>query len=309
MLDWLCAPGPPRRRCTAIVARSWRPAGATVVYRFDEGSAPDAVAKLGGGARGEARALRELAGAARSASANVPSLLSEGTLGALPLIVESPVPGSPVPTSLRGSPDRARTVLGAVASWLDAWNAATLTPRVFERADAERLVLEPARSLSPSLADGGAYLSWLDHLCESCVGTEIPFVAAHNDLTAANILVDDRNGLGIVDWEEASASCLPLGDLVYAAADLAAAGDGYRDRPAAFASAFEHEGTFAESTRALLASAVRARGLDAPGVDLCFQACWLRHARNELDEAASRDMPERPFLDVLRRASAVRLGR
>jgi hypothetical protein len=308
LLEWLCGLGPPLTSCSPIVVRSWRPAGATVVYRFGDNATPDAVAKLGGGAAEEARALRALADSARGASANVPSILGEGTLGGLPLIVESPVAGSPAPGALRSSPGVARNLLRALASWLEAWNAATIVRRTFGSADAERLVLDPARRLASVLADGGAYLSRLDRLCGACVGSEIPFVAAHNDLTAANVLLGERGTLGIVDWEEAATSCLPLGDLAYAAADVAAATDGYRDRPAGFAACFEPDGTFADLTGELLGNAARSQGLDAPAVDLCLQACWLRHADNELREAAARGLLERPFLGILRRAAAMRFG-
>ncbi len=128
----------------------------------------------------------------------------------------------------------------------------------------------------------------------------MPFVAAHNDLTAANVLVDEDGRLAIVDWEHAAPGCLPLGDLAYAVADVAAAVAGYRDRPEAFAACFAPGAAFADLTRGLLHGAARSRGIDASAVELCLQACWLHHADNALRNLGGEG--ERPFLAILQRA-------
>jgi hypothetical protein len=306
LLEWLCARRPPTP-CPAIVAGSWRPTGATVVYRFGEKGEPNAIAKVGRGAAKEASALRAFSAAARGASADVPALLGERALGSLPVVIETPLRGAPAPRLLHGAPGSARGLLRAVADWLAEWNSATTIRRTFEPADAERHILARARRLSSLLGDGGTYLAWLEALCGQCTGKVTPFVAAHNDLTAANLLVRERGRLGIVDWEEAANECLPLGDLAYATADVVAAVDGYRDRPAAFATCFGLPGPVADITSKLLRDAAVAQGIDGPFAELCFQACWLRHADNERREATTREVPERPFLTILRRAAATRV--
>jgi Ser/Thr protein kinase RdoA (MazF antagonist) len=303
-LEWLCALRPPRASCTAIVTRSWRPDGATVVQRFGQGDVPDAIAKVGGGAGREAEALRSVGQTAPDGVVAVPTLLEQRVLGGLPVAVVTPVAGLPAPRSLRGSPDRARSLLRAIAGWLGEWNGATAARRRLEPPDAERQLLAPARRLAPLLADADAYLERLMCLCDRCQGAALPFVAAHNDLTASNVLLADGDRLGVVDWEEAASGCLPLGDLAYAAVDFAAAVDGYRDRPAAFAACFEPSGPFAELTQQLLRDAAASLGIDADALELSLHACWLRHADNERREASTRDLPERPFLGVLRRAAA-----
>jgi len=303
LFDWICPPVSSADECTAVVARSWRPAGATVVYRFVDAASPDAVAKLGGGAAREAAALETIAAGAGDARVQVPRLLGERRVGELPVVVETALEGTPAMRRLLGSPASAHDLLAAVASWLREWSGVAAQRRSFTPADAERRVLAPARRLAPLLEDGAGYLSRLEGLCERVTGATLPFVAAHNDLTAANILIGDTDRMGIVDWEAAGTECLPLGDLAYAAADFAAAVDGYRDRPAAFDACFEPDGSFAELTGRLLAEAARAHGIGAEQVDLCLQACWLHHADNERREASARDLQERPFLAILRRAA------
>jgi phosphotransferase family enzyme len=300
LFDWLSGVAAPTEARTAIVSSSWRPHGATVLHRFGAAHTPDAVVKLGGGAAEEARALGLLGAEARTAEVDVPAVLATGTRAGLPLIAETPVAGSPASGLLRGSPARAAGLLRGLFRWLEAWNAATAAPRPFGRPDGERLLLGPARRLAPGLADADAHLSRLDRLVEACTGRPIPFVAAHNDLTAANVLVDEKDRLGIVDWEHAAPDCLPLGDLAYAVADVAAAVGGSRNRPEEFA--FAPGGALAGLTRELLHGAARSLGIEAPAVELCLEACWLRHADNELRKLDGQG--ERPFLSILERSGA-----
>ena len=91
----------PARPSTAIVSRSWQAHGATVLHRFGPAETPDAVVKLGGGAAEEARALDLLGAEARSAEVEVPAVLATGTRAGLPLIVETPVAGSPASGPVR----------------------------------------------------------------------------------------------------------------------------------------------------------------------------------------------------------------
>ena len=300
LFDWLSGVAAPTEASTAIVSTSWRPHGATVLHRFGAAQTPDAVVKLGGGAAEERGALDRLGAEARTAAVDVPAVLATGTRAGLSLIVETPVAGSPAPGLLRESPARAAELLRGLFRWLEAWNAATAAPRPFRRADGERLLFGPALRLAPGLADADAHLLRLYRLIEACTDRPMPFVAAHNDLTAANVLVDENERLGIVDWEHAAPDCLPLGDLAYAAADVAAAVAGYRDRPEAFTAAFAPGGAFAALTRELLHGAARSLGIDAPAVELCLAACWLRHADNELRRLDGEG--ERPFLAILERS-------
>ena len=125
----------------------------------------------------------------------------------------------------------------------------------------------------------------------------IPFVAAHNDLTMANLLQDRKEGLGVLDWETASETGLPLTDLYYALVDAVVATDGNSDRLAAFESCFspggEHRALLSQLQQRIIA------GIGFPGElsFLCLHACWLQHAVNESNVAAASDA--RPFLQIV----------
>jgi hypothetical protein len=292
--EWLGRLEPPQPRCTAVIARAWRPSGASVLYRFAGGREPDVVVKLGGGSGAEVEALDLLRADAVAAGARLPEVRQRSEVDRLTLVVQTPVDGVPAPRALAGDREAARRLLDDIATWLEAWAERTARPRELAAEDAKRLVLGPASALAPLL--GAAALDRLEGLCEAAAGRPIPFVVAHNDLTAANVLLARGAPPGVVDWEHAAADALPLTDLTYACADAAAAVDGYRDRPAAYDACFAG-GSFADTTSKLLRRAAARAGLDEPLVDLCLAACWVRHAANEHDEGAT----ERPFLTLLSR--------
>ena len=148
----------------------------------------------------------------------------------------------------------------------------------------------------------GPYLDFLHALCGRAAGRSCPFVPVHGDLTLANVLVDERSGLGVVDWEHATDDGLPVTDLLYAGVDAVAARRRYADRPAAFAACFELDGPPSplEQHRRRLASALE---LDEVVQRLCFHACWLHHAANESGRSTgSRRGPFVTILETIARA-------
>jgi hypothetical protein len=253
---------------------------------------PVVVAKLGSGlpARpdlGEGRALAELGPAARAAGADLPVALEESELGGEPLLVTTGIAGTPASMLIAALPRRRGALVERLAAWLERWNTATSTDAVLSRDLLERDVLAPARGLG--LPPG--YVAALERLCETVAGRPAKLVAVHNDLTTANILAGRGTRLGILDWETAERSALPLGDLLYAVADAEAAADGFADRPGAFLAA-------CGSDRRAFETRVCARlGLDDEVADLCFHACWLRHAANESLRPVEGG---RPFLAIVR---------
>jgi len=249
------------------------------------------LAKLGPVAA-EAETLRELGPAARAAGAHVPEPLRTGAVAGLPLLVETVVPGRPAASELRrGGGAR---YLDLVGGWLERWNSATASRRPLSRTDLERAALAPLATLD--LPD--AYVQRVRGLCERVAGRTVPLVAAHHDLTTANVLVGD--GLGVVDWDTAEAAALPLTDFFYAVADMRAAADGFADRAASFAAAFAADGTPAADVADLQARLVSTLGLEPDVVELSFHVCWLRHAANE----AARNDATRPFGEIVRRIAA-----
>jgi hypothetical protein len=106
-----------------------------------------------------------------------------------------------------------------------------------------------------------------------------------------NLLVGGARQVGVVDWGVAANECLPLGDLAYAAGDLSAAVDGYRDRVASF-----ERGALDGVALDLLGRSARTLALEDNVVDLCLHACWLQHAANEREPG--------PFREILRRSGS-----
>jgi hypothetical protein len=231
----------------------------------------------------EARALAELGPAARASGADVPELVEEGELGGQPLLVTTGVDGRPASVLLADRPGRRDALVARIADWLLRWNLATATEATLSRDLLEREVLAPARAV-------GTLVPELERLARAVEGRPVKLVAAHNDLTTANVLVgDDR--LAVVDWDTAAARTLPLTDLFYAVADAEAATHDFADRVATTST--EHEQRFKD-----------ALGLDGAVADFCFHACWLRHAANE---SLRPDERARPFLEIARTVSARRI--
>lgn len=249
------------------------------------------VAKLGPVAA-EAETLRELGPAARAAGAQVPEPIRTGAVAGLPLLVETVVPGRPAAFQLRRG--GAAGYLGVVGGWLERWNSTTASRRPLSRTDLERAALAPLATLDLP----APYVQRVRDLCARVAGYTVPLVAAHHDLTTANVLVGD--GLGVVDWDTAEAAALPLTDFYYAVADARAAADGFADRAASFAVTFAADGTPAADVAELHARLVSTLGLEPDVVELCFHACWLRHAANE----AARTDVTRPFGEIVRRVAA-----
>jgi hypothetical protein len=282
---------PPGSRPLAAWLRERGP-GASVVAApgaafLLEGESLRLAAKVGAGPPArreltEARALADLGPAARAAGADVPEVVEEDELGGRPLLVTTGVEGRPVSVLLAEQPGRRDALAARIADWLLRWNLATAADAALSRELLEREVLAPARGV-------GALVPELERLARSVEGRPVKLVAAHNDLTTANVLAgDDR--LAVVDWDTAAPRTLPLTDLFYAVADAEAATRGFADRVAT--TSREHEQRFKD-----------ALGLDDAVADLCFHACWLRHAANE----SLRDQEARPFLEIARTIAARRI--
>jgi thiamine kinase-like enzyme len=213
----------------------------------------------------------------------VPEVVEEGDLGGRPLLVTTGVVGRPASVLLAERPGRRDALVERIAEWLLRWNLATAAETTLSRELLEREVLAPARAV-------GALVPELERLARAAEGRPVKLVAAHNDLTTANVLVGDGR-LAIVDWDTAAPRALPLIDLFYAVADAEAATRGFTNRTAV--TSREHERRFRD-----------ALGIDDAVADLCFHACWLRHAANE---SLRPDERARPFLEIARTLAAQRI--
>lgn len=303
LFRWLPLPGvPDGRRRSVVVTASWRPGGPSVVlHPFAAGAAPPVVAKLsldrGADAGAEATRLARLLPAAARAGAAVPAPLETAKLDGTTILIETRLAGQIAAPLLAQRPARLDRTLRSVCEWLEAWQRLTLTPSRLDASLLEREVLAPARALAPALDGGEAYLAALGELCSRLEGSSVRLAAAHNDLTMWNVLLDRRGRLGVVDWEAAEESALPLTDLFYAVTDAVAATRRYADRPGAVRECFAPSGRHAGSAGRLREAGAAAAGASPELVELSFHACWLGHAENERRTAGPLDPT--PFRDIV----------
>jgi hypothetical protein len=185
----------------------------------------------------------------------------------------------------------------SVVHWLERWNRATMVIRLLDHERLRQEVLLPAKHLAPYLEQGEAYRQWLTRRCLDVVGVQVPFVAAHNDLTMSNMLIDKQGRLGVVDWESSCEQGFPLVDFFYAVADAVAATRAYSDRFNAFQACFTPGGIFSGTVARLQNGLQRALSVSVEVANICFHACWLHHALNE----HYRDEPQhrRRFLKIV----------
>ena len=272
-----------------------RPTGGSVLHRFaDRDREPNAVAKVSTRTTDEEQALLELAPAAGRCRARVPAVLWSGELGDGHVLVQTALRGQNAARLVEQRHLDPAELQERIAVFLERWSRSAARPGTLSEDDLERLVLSPAASLA---GGHGRYLEHLEELCTRALGSSCAFVPVHADLTAANIVVDDADDLGILDWEAASSEGLPLTDFFYAAADVVAAARGYTDRPGAVVSCFAVEGQRAPHVRRLVERLADALALTTVVQEVCFHACWLHHAANEA--ARTSDLRPGPFETIL----------
>jgi hypothetical protein len=287
----------------ALVATSWRQTEASALVFGFAGSdpTPALVAKQAPPSKSatashEADMLSEVAPFAQQAGVGVPRLIDFIDELGQTYVLETGVSGRPVSQSLAHRPAELPTIVHKLSSWLEAWHQNSVRRAVLTAADCEEMILEPARLLAEGLHFGAEYLAWLEGASARLVGTEVPWVQTHNDLTMANVLQDDEGRIHVVDWEAARDRGLPLADFWYSACDAATA-CGTQDRATMFNHCFLEGGALNE----LVASHDRRLreivGGPPEWVELCFHACWLQHAANEQSQRMADE--DSPFLAIV----------
>lgn len=286
-----------------ITTTSWRGReGAIVLHRLPEhGPGRPVLAKVSApsGRAHEGHVLEELGPSARLAGARIPVPLASSSLRGSPVLLQTALYGQRLVDLLAEEPARLPEVVNLVSDWLERWHHLTCVPCHLTAELLDRELLEPARLLGPYLEQGAGYLVVLERLCTANEAMTISLVAAHNDLTMANIVLDDSAGLGVFDWESARTGCLPLKDFFYAAVDAVAAVDRYAGRPQAFWDCFSVDGRFTDAVAWQCARLIESLKLSRTAVEISFHACWLHHAANEHRSSVGSD--PRPFLEIVRR--------
>jgi hypothetical protein len=287
--------GDPPETAGAVAAASWRgEAGSAVLHCFRAaGLTPTGLVKVTTEGSTEPEMLARLAPTAQRAGARAPRLLAKGMLGDAAVVAETIVAGTPAASILARSPRRLGRVVASVATWLERWNVESAArDGGVRRLDEELVVAMDA--LADALPDADAYRCRLKAACSSLEDRHIPVVARHNDLTMWNVLLEPHAAIGVIDWGEAEEAGLPLTDLFYAVADAMAASTGYRSRLEAVQRCFPATGN--GSGTGLQRRMMSALGVTPEAAELCFHACWLRHARNELATPTG----DRSFLEIAR---------
>jgi hypothetical protein len=253
----------------------------------------------------EAQALAELAEGAADAGLQIPSLVDASFTSGLSIVVESAVPGRPMAGLIREGHCDIGKLAARLAEWLAGWNARTVRHVELTPALADRWILSPARELASELEHGAAYQAWLAAQTARLLSRPVPLVAAHNDLTMANVLGDRSGPRSVVDWEVASADGMPLTDFVYVVWDAAAIANG-GDRVSAFGECFRDNGRWRAAVGECEARLRTVVGGPDEWLDLCFHAAWLCHAANEQARSPSRRDPA--FLGIVRELADAVLG-
>lgn len=302
-LEWLARVPEASTDADGVVRVKMRgDSGRAVLHRIPAGArAPSHVLKTGLGsgacARGEreAETLARLWAGAERAGARLPRVVE--TPSRPELLAQTAVAGRPASVVLSRRPRRLDGLLAEIACWLGRWHGESRQAVRLERAFLRRHVLRPAARLHPGGVEG-TYLEWLEARTEALEGRTVQLVATHNDLTMENVIVADGGPPGVVDWAEGSERGLPLGDFYYATVDAVATAEGHGDRVRAVRDCFTPEGLRRGRTLGLERKISAAADVSPDFAVLCFHACWLRHAANELAKSGGRGA--RPFLNVVR---------
>jgi hypothetical protein len=220
--------------------------------------------------------------------------LSSTDLGGESLLVTTGVPGVQASELIAHRPGSRDALVDRIAGWLERWNTSTAVDGVLSEDLLERALLAPARFLALERP----HIAALEQLAAAAAGHRVKLVAAHNDLTTANVLVEGGSSLAVVDWESAEPEGLPLADLLYAVADAQAAAHSFADRPGAFVASLDRQALHE-------ARLVERLGLHPLVADACFHACWLHHAVNE--RRSVEPDAGTPFLEIVRAIWARRL--
>jgi hypothetical protein len=188
-------------------------------------------------------------------------------------------------------------VMSNIVAWLERWHRLTVVVRSLKWDQFEQALLIPLDRVSSSIQGAEKYRSWLVARYQVVAEVPAPLVAAHNDLTMSNVLLDKHGQLGVVDWETACLESLPLVDFYYAITDAVRIVGNYKDWLNGFKAWYLPEGLYNAAVitwRERLQSAIL---LPAGLSELCFHACWLHHASNE--HRTNRPGEPRPFLEIV----------
>jgi hypothetical protein len=290
---------------TAILRRSWRVnGGASLLYCFSKGeSLPSVIAKTCfvessvAFPEREAQILEKLGPHAHTPGVQIPQVLHKERNDHRSSLFLSSMTGRPASELLVLRPEMFSSVLTRLVDWLEHWHAATIQIRLPGVEEIERNFLDPLERLFPLLQNAGEYRNWLTERVRLAARTPTPFVATHNDLTMANVLVDEYGPLSVVDWETGLTESWPLVDFYYAVTDAVRIVQGNTKRLDAFKACYLPDGFYYSEVACWEGKLRSVLEMSPVMAELCFHACWLHHAVNE--DQISRTGDLKPFLQIV----------
>ncbi|HEY6048815.1 MAG TPA: phosphotransferase, partial [Sphingomicrobium sp.] len=149
--------------------------------------------KAAAGIAQEADLLEQLGPGLANGGLHVPRLIDRQRTPRFFSLIESDVPGRPIAALIReGHHRELGAIVERLTDWLSHWNRETVRQVELTPALAEQLILKAAAEVA-----NGAYLDWLSRQTAELIGRRVPLVAAHNDLTMANVLGDSTTILSV----------------------------------------------------------------------------------------------------------------
>lgn len=177
--------------------------------------------------RREAAFLRALHAANARARRVAPQLVACEEYGGRPMLVETALNGHPLDrTAVRRDPPGA---CDAALAWLAAIGGPNAEAPEFDRRWYEHQIEHPLVAFAdrfPFTRDEAAAVERTLELASPLARTELPVVFEHGDLSHPNIVMQDGGEIGVIDWETAEPHGLPLSDLFFFLAFVAAARTG-----------------------------------------------------------------------------------
>ena len=255
-------------------------------------STPRLVAKMPrlaedrGGVEREADVLRQLETAFGGIETGAPHVVALEDVHGRPVFVETAIQGRSLnPRAVRSDPDGA---ISTVRTWLGRLPRAGPESDVFDR-----LLSRPLRTYADKLgARAEPLVARTLELTGPLQEGGFPLVFEHGDLSHPNLLVQEDGTLGVIDWELAEPRGLPLNDLSFFLAYVAAA-RARAESPAAQEDSFVRAfvGADAWAGRVIRDEAARRR-VPEPLIEPLFVATWARDAVRFPERAGVTSQPE-----------------
>jgi len=238
---------------------------------------------------------------------SVPAPLHIGEYAGLQLLVESVLPGVRLknlpPLQYLHSP-RMLSHLRQIVEWLLAFRTALGESPVVLTADRfERRVATPIRIFREAYRVSPGLDRLFDETAEQLREGEIPFTPWHGDFCTANVLADERDRIGVIDWEHPIERGWPMADLLHFFSSLwcIQPSRATADRKDNYLRIFFQPGVLSRALRDSVARYTGELGIKAEMLLSISVMAWVEYANRKAeclarigardDESAGRHLP------------------